>query len=214
MASDWRTRRGAAQGRRGGDPHRGETGLTVAPKKRHARGMRPLAIGLACLPPDRRDEAIREHVEEQFRRMSDLADSLGIPDDFHRWYALALHLARQHVPELSDEKPRGAPKKWGEYELGVLAVELERERDRQGGASIKDAARALADRKPWCSFLRANDGTYFGPDPAAALERQYSEAKRRRLTPALRDAFLYHVHQDTVDQWDAEVLALAVPERK
>jgi hypothetical protein len=175
--------------------------------------MKPLRIGLLA-PPDQQEAAIREYLEEQSRRMSALADSLGIPDNVHRWYELALHLARQHVPELRDQVPQGSPVKWGEYELAVLAVELEREQERQGGVTINHAARVLAKREPWLSFLQEKGGTAFGPDPGAALVRKYSDAKKIRLTAAARGNFKYHVHQGTVAEWDAEVRAIATPQRK
>ena len=93
-----------------------------------SKGVPPLKVGIFA-SDETRDAAIKRYVEEQYRRMESLADSLDIPDDPHRWYALALHLAMHHVPELKDAKPMGAPKKWGDYELGVLVVEIGHNRE-------------------------------------------------------------------------------------
>lgn len=185
----------------------------MATKKITSKGVPPLKVGILA-SDETRDAAIKRYVEEQYRRMESLADSLDIPDDLHRWYALALHLAMHHVPELKDAKPMGAPKKWGDYELGVLAVEIERELDRQGGGTVGRAAASLAERKPWKTFLQVKGGTYLGPDPTAALVKAYSAAKKSRWTRVCRDAFLYHKKFDTVHEWDAEVLAIEPPGKK
>ncbi len=151
---------------------------------------------------------------EQWKRMNALGDSLGIPDDNTRWYALALHLAQRHVPELKDAKPIGAPKKWGDYELGVLAVEIEREQERQGGVTIECAASALASRMPWSSFLQVKGGTYMGPDATAALVRQYANARRIKFTKVCRMAFKYHDATGSIEEWENEVLAIDQQRRK
>ena len=184
-------------------------------KKKVSTGLPPLRVGLLATE-DQRKAAVHAYGEEQLRRMEALADSLGIPNDISRWYLVALHLARQHVPELRDAKPIGAPTKWGDYELGVLAVEIEREQQQQGGGTVERAAAALAERPPWREFLQEKGGTHFGPDRTAALMRMYSVARKHKFARVAREAFLYHQHPEvnTVHEWDAEVLAIKPPNKK
>lgn len=182
----------------------------MATRKPAAKGMPPpphLTYYWHFANEQERAAAIREYIEDEYCRMVALADSLGIPNNLNRWYTLALHLAREHVPELGEAKRIGSPKKWGNFELGVLAVEIERALQR-GERTIGSAAAVLAKREPWKSFLQVKGGTYLGPDPVAALVKQYSIAGKAPFTSIVRKAFKYHEATDTVAEWDEWVLGI------
>ena len=170
--------------------------------KRAASGLPPLRIGL-LMSESEKERIIRERLDEQYARMQALADSLAIPDDPFRWYSVALHLAQQHVPELKEIKRVGRTKKWGEMELGALAVEIER--ITSAGVTIEKAAKQLAAVEPWKSFLEEQARTNaVSPDPAAALTRAYTKAKQSPLTRVVRNAFGYHEMQGTVGEWERD----------
>lgn len=150
---------------------------------------------------------VADYAGEQIRRMNALAASLGVREEGeYKWFSVALHLAQRHIPALQIQKQRGAPTKWGLFELGVLVVEVERERERQRDCSVGAAAAQLAEKQPWKSFLQQKGGTYYGPDGAAALKKIYTKAKRSPAAEILRKSFLYHVATSTVDDWDTEVV--------
>lgn len=174
-------------------------------KKAPAKGMKPPPYGVLTIAPTPELDAYYEEVR---RRMEQLADSLGIADDSHRWYVLAFELARKHVPELMIEKPRGAPTKWGPVEHGILAVEVEREKS-DGRKTDAEACRALAVKDPWRSFLSAKSaGSHLGGDPPLALLRQLNVARERKIDTVFMKVFTDHVASDTVAQWDRDVNAI------
>ena len=179
--------------------------------KRTVLGLSPLQVGLFTTADDR-DRIMRERVDEEFTRMQTLADRLGIPDEPGRWYVVALHLARQHVPELKENKRAGAPKKWGAVELGILAVEIER--ITSTGKTIEQAAKALAQVDHWRTFLDKKSGTFSGPDPVAALCRAYSNAVKHPFASTLRKAFLWDSHEGTSGETERDCIQALTRHKK
>lgn len=178
----------------------------MATKK--ASGLPPLPLGLLLVGDEQRDAAIAEHVSEEHRRMVALAEQFGIPDDPHRWYALALELARQHVPALMPRKKVGRPRTWGDFELSVLVVEMDRERaSTNPKKTIRDAARTLATRSPWADLLQPwAPGKTHDSDPAEALRQQYMLGRRSKWAKVARYAFKGHAATGDLNGWDAFVL--------
>jgi hypothetical protein len=119
-----------------------------------------------------RDEDSRL-VEEQFRKLFLLFDHFGIPRTSHlRWFHLAFHLARQHVPGMKivtgTNQRRGPKGKWRERrldsELIVAVTAVERER----GRGAADAIRILRKRVP----------NLWGRFEESSLRTRYYEALR------------------------------------
>ena len=178
-------------------------------KKRHQKGLSPLPIGLLATEEQIR-QVIRERVDEEMRRMCALAESMGIPEGSSRWYSVAVALARMHVPELREAKPMGAPRKWGDFELGMLSVEMRRAREsRKPKLNEEEAAAQLSTKQPWRSYLQKKGGSYLGPDPVAALLKAYAQAKKSKFSAIAWDSYLYHQHFGLLDEWDAQVRSVS-----
>ncbi len=169
-------------------------------------GLPPLTIGLLA-SDEQRDRLIRERFDEEFRRMNALAEKMEIPDGLGRWYAVALNLARLHVPELRPLKDDGRATVWGDFELGVLVVEMEREiASTTPNKSIADAARSLARRSPWKDLLAPwQEGQTHSPDPGEAIRKQYSNGRKNRFAQVARDSFQYSVAMGTPESWQEMV---------
>lgn len=106
----------------------------------------------------------------------------------------------------------GAPKKWGDYELGVLYVEMRRVKEScQPRLTDAEAAGRLSLVEPWKSYLQKKGGSYFGPDPIAALLKAYASAKKNKWSAVTWDAFQYHESNNTIAEWDAAVRTIRAP---
>jgi hypothetical protein len=179
----------------------------MATKKKAAapRGLPPLKIGL--LRSDEEIEAIiAKRCDEEFERMTTLAESLNVKDGSARWYLVALHLARQHVPELMETKRQGAPTRWNPFALGLLAVAIERHTS--AGKTVAQAADALACMEPWASFVGRQEnrgGATVTPDPGEVLRRNYTQAKKESMAKIVHKGFKWHESNRTVDAWDGEL---------
>ncbi|MCZ8234357.1 MAG: hypothetical protein ACK520_00215 [Inhella sp.] len=169
-------------------------------------GLPPLEFGLLA-SEEQKQAVIAERVKEEDRRMVALAERMGIPDGPHRWYFLALELARLHVPELMPPKEGGRPRTWGEFELAVLAVEVERERKTSTPPkTILAATAALAKRKPWRDLLNPwAPGPEHDENPSEAIRYQYGIARKLKFTKAMREAFKFHEATGELHKWDAFV---------
>ena len=69
------------------------------------------------------------------------------------WRDLALSLTVQHVPGLRSAKPSGPSKKWGEWQLVRLHLDVILQ-TREHHDNISRACYFLAGREPWESFVR------------------------------------------------------------
>lgn len=181
--------------------------------KRAPPGLPPLKIGPLASDDDIQ-RAHRERADEQIRRMEALATRLCIPAGPDRWFLLALRLASEHVPELREEQSIGAPRKWHEYELAVLAAELERVKEAEGYTSNRAAARALCQRHPWSDLIgnQPGRGPHVSPDPAEALLAQYKAGKTLKwahLARRVRDAELLN---GSLDAWIKTVAMVGNPQ--
>jgi hypothetical protein len=136
--------------------------------------------------------------EEQLRKMSVLCEYYGIPPGAGQWYGLALALARELYPV---PKKKGRTK-WHRLAIMALVVEIERlaadPDDPARGAAW--AAKQLATREPWRSFMNGN------LDAAEALRKAYFGHRNDDWARLARDGFKRHEAQGTVDEWDAWVV--------
>lgn len=159
------------------------------------------------------DDDIQEHcvkwVEEDNKNLLVLCEHFGIPKGPDQFYFLALALAREMVPCFQEKAKEGRPRKWNDYALGVLAVEIER--ITSTGVTLDNAAKALATRKPWNSFLEKWDyGNSFslGAAPDEAIKTAYKSAKKRIFSDVARKAFKWHELQGTIGEWESDVMSL------
>ncbi len=163
--------------------------------------MKPRIVGL--LMTDEQVEAkCSEWAEEDMRNMLHLCEHYGIANSPSQFYELALHLAREHVPCFKVKPVEGRPKKWTDFLLGVLAVEIERLT--ATGATIQSAATTLAQRSPWCDLLEQWDeaAAHFGSDPAEALKTAYKNSKKSPFLNICRSAFAHDEREGNTHEWD------------
>lgn len=168
----------------------------------------PRIIGLLMSDDDAKENHAK-WAEEDMQNLLLLCEHFGISNGPDQFYFLALALAREVVPCFQEKTKEGRPRKWDDYALGLLAVEIERITDT--GITLDNAAKALATRKPWDSFLEKWDyGNSFslGADPDEAIKTAYKSARKRIFTNVARDAFKWHELQGTVDEWESNVMSL------
>lgn len=161
----------------------------------------PLHLGLLT-HGDENAEKIAARVKLEYEKLELLAEHLNIKPGPSRWYQLSLELARQLVPGLNEAKPKGRPKKWGMVEKGALVVEIERRTST--GMNQEEAARAIAKLEPWASFVArwAPGKATTGSDPAEALLAEYKSARKHFFAEVAWDAFRFHEHEGTLDEWN------------
>lgn len=109
----------------------------------------------------------------EYLLLRSLADHLKISADQHMWRELALHLARELMPEPIRQ---GAPLKWTpNLKIGLIG-EVQRlvdPRDKSKGISF--ACHHLATQKPW-SDLRVNKNKSYNED---SLRKKYYELQKK-----------------------------------
>jgi len=163
------------------------------------KGLDRLQFGLLESPLEIQNK-ITDRADAEYQRMVSLAEAIDLGGSAIDWYQVALKLAKKHVPELMENKPRGPKVKWGVFEKQMLAGEIYRLKT--GGHSIEQACEELAKVDVWKSFLHQKEGTY-DSDAKAALLKQYKE--KSPATRAGIKAYLYHVHTNDIVGWQEEV---------
>jgi hypothetical protein len=159
------------------------------------KGLDPLKFGLLETPLQI-DNKVTGRAGEEYQRMVVIADSLGLGTSVIDWYQVALKLAKEHVPELKEHKSAGAKSKWGMFEKVMLAGEIYRLKST--GLTLEQACGELSKEDVWKSFLDKKEGTY-GPDPKAALLKQY-KANSPDSSVGM-NSYLFHTHTDDIDGW-------------
>lgn len=140
---------------------------------------------------------------EDHEKLQLLCEEMGIADTPHRFYDLALALARKLYAGFQQAVPSS---KWTGLTRGYLVVEIERLTAE--GHDAKAAARMLAGRPEWKSFSRAGKG-------GEGLRVQYQDFKNDRLASVMRAAFKLHEHKGTLVEWHDDLLeALQEPHPK
>jgi hypothetical protein len=142
---------------------------------------------------------------EDHRNLHLLLQHYGIEEGPDQYYFLAIRLAGETVPCFQEKAREGRPRKWDDYALGVLVVEVDR--IIEAGATQELASREIAKRKPWNQMLEQwEEGKGFGPDPGDAILTQYKKGRKIRWSEVLREAFNFHETTGTVHEWDANIL--------
>jgi len=163
------------------------------------KGLDPLRFGLLESSLKIQNKIIDRMVVEN-QRMVSLAESMDLGGSQIDWYQVALNLAKDHVPELKENKLRGPKVKWGMYEKMILAGEIYRLKI--DGFTIEKACEELAKRDVWKNFLDHKENTY-DSDAKAALLKQYSENSPETLIAI--DSYLYHVETNDIEEWQNKV---------
>lgn len=169
-----------------------------ASEKKKFTGL--LSVPLRSNPPGLLDDGRTEkaYLKEIDSKLRLLLKHYDIASGKDQWFFLAFALAKDFCPGF--EKPRvGAPKKWTDFALGCLVVELERASKVFG--SNKAAAAELVKREPWKRALRDQGGVR-----AETLLTQFKKGRARPFTKSARKAYLWHEASGTVSEWDADVL--------
>ena len=174
---------------------------------RVARALKPLGIGLLTSETNIQKKIARR-ANELNAKLIHLMAHYGIDDRSPQcWKSLALLLAMEFVDGFKELSPQGGrPIKWGDYERGVLVVEIERLQKAEGISATK-AAKELSSKEPWCSALsKWEDGkSSFGADRGEALRKIYSEAKRSRYSKSIRKSYCFHVENGDIRGWERAV---------
>ena len=87
----------------------------------------------------------------EYQRMVSVAESMELGSPVIDWYQVALKLAKNHIPELKENKPQGPKVKWGKFEKMMLAGEIYRLKI--DGCTIEQACEELAKMDVWKKFL-------------------------------------------------------------
>jgi hypothetical protein len=180
-----------------------------------AQPLEPMGVGVLS-SSDQIDAAVKKRVETEFAKLVHLLSHYAIEGSENCWLNLALALARDHVPGFKEATIRHRPKTWGPGELWMLAGDFLRERN-EGASSNAEAARRLARKEPWVSFLnrgRWKQGKAAGPSDAERLLQQYNTMPDRHRKVG-EDAFRYHSEvTGTIDQWIEETKLILNPRRR
>lgn len=163
---------------------------------------------LSLLATEEENQAEKEKwIDEDYQNLRLLCAHFGIASGDHQFTLLALELAKELVPCFQEKAKEGRPRKWDDFALGALAVELER--ITCSGITVDSAAKTLAKKEPWHSFLESWDqgSSSFGASPEDAIKTAYKQAKNNKWTAVMRDAFKAHEAFGTVQEWEADFLA-------
>ena len=146
------------------------------------------------------DNKVKDREGEEYQRMLSVAGSFGLATTDLDWYQVALKLAKEYVPELKENKPRGPKLKWGMFEKVMLAGEIYRLKST--GLTLEQACGELSKEDVWKSFLDKKEGTY-GSDAKAALLKQY-KANSPEISLGMKN-YLFYAQTDDMDGWQKEL---------
>ena len=135
-----------------------------------------------------------------------LAMHYGLEEDDYRGISLAL--AREFLKGFQVKKLRGADKKWTPAILGILFVEVERERKKNSEKKDKliSACTKVAKQSHWASILSKKEGKNISNDPGEAIRKAYYKAKKSEFSQLYWDIYCRHVASKPVDEWEKIVI--------
>jgi len=142
---------------------------------------KPISLPNASLLETEEDieEAVKNLVREQYRRMVKLFDAHNIPHG--NWEALCFALAEAHVPGLRvTAKNAGRPSKWDWMTCAKLRLAV----DEMGG-NVTEATEKLATMEPWKTMLIATRGAETLRDCYTRTKPRHVETYRKALAYAL-----------------------------
>lgn len=149
---------------------------------------------------------LEDRAREERSKLDLLCEFYGIPKSPDAFAELSLALARQFVPGFRELKKRGRSSKWTELRKGAVVVEIERLIKRSGTRhSVLWAAKQLAKREPWKSFIEQKESGETNPDPAEVLRKVYQEFKDDIWADALRNHFKRCESDNDIARWETRV---------
>lgn len=135
-----------------------------------------------------------------------LCQHYGIEDSPHKFYELALKLARELHPE---PRKRGRKTKWTGLAMGALLVEIDRIKSTDDPLhGVEWACGQLAKTEPWLSFLETKDSNNFASDPAEALRKVYYEFRDHHWVKLFRESFIRYESEGRLEEWENLVISL------
>jgi hypothetical protein len=174
--------------------------------------LAPLKIGLLA-SHERAQRLVAERVAEKIRRLNVLRERYHVPPG--DWFQLAMRLAEAHEPILQEGARPGRPTEWRAFENMVLAGEMCRELE-SGAPTQTAAARRLAQREPWTTFLKRRRRKKGGGSPASDGGESILAQYRKIDQPYRKigeDAFHYDIHPNggSLKDWEAMVGQILAP---
>ena len=165
----------------------------------------------------------------QSKKVKSLLEDFQIPHGPYEREDLAIAMANR-VRRPADRRARtgtekgGRPKKWNWIVLEVLFVDLNREMHSRTHlapkSNVVNAARRLAKREPWRSFVgvrnqKGNDD-WIGlmHDPAEVLRKRYADAKKDRHAHRLAGLFQQFLDKRGEKEWAAQISGLLARARR
>jgi hypothetical protein len=128
---------------------------------------------------DKANQISKECFDEDNRKLQLLCEHYEIPEDFSKYYFLAIALAREFVPCLKIKNKKGAKEKWTWQKRQDLFDEIEQIRGQKGSSmSIKQACKELAKKTHWRDFVITQSSTSTTGDQADTLRQIYQLHKR------------------------------------
>ena len=167
--------------------------------------IEPREISLLTSEEERK-QTYQKWTEEDHSKLVLLCERYQIKESASMFYQLALALAREHVKGFKTKRVH--KKKWTIRNGSILVVEIERlAPSNDPNRDITQAAGQLAQKEPWLTFLKNDkkeDG-FVNPEPGEPLRIAYYNFNKSRWAETYRKAFLWHVHQNTIDEWNEEI---------
>jgi hypothetical protein len=171
-------------------------------KGKLATPIKPRQVGLLIDEAEIHEQTAKWD-EEDYQKLLLLCQHYAILEGPRMFYQLALSLARDFVDGFQERKPKGRKPKWTDWNKGMLVVEIERlVKSDEPAHGVAWAAKQLAKREPWKSFIEAKDSGELTPDPAEALRQAYYDFNDARWVIVTRKTFALHQHENTISEWE------------
>ena len=170
----------------------------MIPKKKFegllATPIEPRRFEPGMLCPDDEREARSQQLKddaaiEDLLKLYVLCDHYGIKLGPHRYLHLSLTMARQFVPGFREKAQRGRKTKWTIIQIAALIVAMEKKIEPGTSRGVTWAAKALAKKAPWKSFLEEKVSGETDPNPAESLRKKYHDSKGGAIAEMARRAF-------------------------
>jgi hypothetical protein len=174
-------------------------------KGKLAARIEPRLLGGVLFPDDEEEEKIRKWNEEDNEKIQLLMEHYGVEAGPNSFKFLVLALARDFVPGFQEKRKKGRKTKWTVHRKGLLTVEIERLIENNKAKGVSEAAKVLSKIEPWSSFLEEKISNESTPDPQEVLRNMYFESKDETWAKVAREAFLYHEHTNSIEEWNKSI---------
>jgi hypothetical protein len=169
-----------------------------------AQPMVPRRIGL-LMSEDEGAEQEKEWRDKDVKNLLLLCDHYGIDKNnlLSAFTDLSIALAKElKIPAFTKFKKRGRKEKWDEFTRSVLVADVERTVMPGNDYGVSWAAKELAKKEPWKTFIEEKEGT-LGSDPGEVLRQIYYDSVNMKLAAIARKACKYHLEiEKSVQNWE------------